>query len=243
MKEYIRDSDMIEDNVTPTPTELWKWGVINRAGKLRTVHPDIMKFYLMPRGTATVTPKGIRFQKLLYCCETAIQDSWFTTARSKKSWKVDISYDPRNMNYIYIHTKDERIFESCYLLEHQERYKDKVLEEIKQLHQLENKNFKDKEHNLLQSEINFIDSIEAIVKDAIKETNEKQVDNVSKTRKREKIKEHTRFEKEMRRKEEVFILDNIGDKDKKDVISIEQKNDFKRHSVKDLFKNKRGRNK
>ncbi|WP_391485743.1 Mu transposase C-terminal domain-containing protein [Bacillus cereus] len=243
MKEYIRDSDMIEDNVTPTPTELWKWGVINRAGKLRTVHPEIMKFYLMPRGTATVTPKGIRFQKLLYCCETAIQDSWFTTARSKKSWKVDISYDPRNMNYIYIHTKDERIFESCYLLEHQERYQDKVLEEIKQLHQLESKNFKDREHNLLQSEINFIDSIEAIVKDAIKETNEKQVDNVSKTRKREKIKEHTRFEKEMRRKEEVFNLDNIGDKDKEDVISIEQKNDFKRHSVKDLFNNKRGRSK
>ncbi|HEF5708234.1 TPA: Mu transposase C-terminal domain-containing protein [Bacillus cereus] len=243
MKEYIRDSDMIEDNVTPTPTELWKWGVNNRAGKLRTVHPEIMKFYLMPRGTATVTPKGIRFQKLLYCCETAIQDSWFTTARSKKSWKVDISYDPRNMNYIYIHTKDERIFESCYLLEHQERYKDKVLEEIKQLHQLESKNFKDREHNLLQSEINFIDSIEAIVKDAIKETNEKQVDNVSKTRKKEKIKEHTKFEKEMRRKEEVFNLDNIENKGKEGVISIEQKNDFKRHSVKDLFNNKRGRNK
>lgn len=50
MKNYIRDKDMVVDNVKPTPIELWKWGVKNRAGKLRVVHPDIMKFYLMPRG-------------------------------------------------------------------------------------------------------------------------------------------------------------------------------------------------
>lgn len=68
MKNYIRDKDMVVDNVKPTPIELWKWGVKNRAGKLRVVHPDIMKFYLMPRGSATVTAKGIRFEK----CYTAV---------------------------------------------------------------------------------------------------------------------------------------------------------------------------
>ena len=56
---------MIVDNVKPTPIELWKWGIKNRSGKLRVVHPDIMKFYLMPRGVARITAKGIRFEK---CC-------------------------------------------------------------------------------------------------------------------------------------------------------------------------------
>ena len=32
MKNYIRDKDMVVDNVKPTPIELWKWGVKNRAG-------------------------------------------------------------------------------------------------------------------------------------------------------------------------------------------------------------------
>ena len=37
MKDYPRSTEMIEDNVKPTPTELWKWGIKNRAGKLRKV--------------------------------------------------------------------------------------------------------------------------------------------------------------------------------------------------------------
>lgn len=115
-----------------------------------------MKFYLMPRGVARITAKGIRFEKMLYSCDTAIQQSWFATARTKKSWKVDASYDPRNMNNIYIHTKDEKIFENCYLLKHQERYQDKALEEVRQLNSLESKGYKEEEHILLQNEINFL---------------------------------------------------------------------------------------
>ena len=93
---------------------------------------------------------------MLYSCDTAIQQSWFATARTKKSWKVDASYDPRNMNNIYIHTKDEKIFENCYLLKHQERYQDKALEEVRQLNSLESKGYKEEEHILLQNEINFL---------------------------------------------------------------------------------------
>ncbi|MDH8003314.1 DNA-binding protein, partial [Bacillus cereus] len=72
------------------------------------------------------------------------------------------------------------IFEKCYLLKHQERYQNKTLEEVKQLNALENKDYKDSEHSLLQSEINFFDNIQSIVKEAIKETSEKQTKNVTK---------------------------------------------------------------
>lgn len=242
MKDYIRDSDMIMDNVKPTPIELWKWGIKNRAGKLRIVQPDIMKFYLMPRGSATVTAKGIRFQKMLYSCETALQNSWFAIARTKKSWKVDISFDPRDMNQIYIHTKDEKIFETCNLLEHQERYKDKSIEEVEQLHKVESEKFKEEEHVLLQNDINLFDSIESIVNEAIKEADEKQTVNFSESKNIEKIKEHTKFEKEMRRREEAFKLDGMKNGVPQNVISVNenQKNIYDRHSVKDLFNKRRG---
>ncbi|MRB11100.1 DDE-type integrase/transposase/recombinase [Bacillus thuringiensis] len=240
IKDYIRDTDMIVDDVKPTPIELWKWGIKNRAGKLRVVHPDIMKFYLMPRGVATVTAKGIRFQKMLYSCETAMQNSWFTTARTKKSWKLDISFDPRNMNNIYIHTKNEQIFETCHLLEHQERYSNKTSEEVKQLHKVESEKVKGEEHALLQSEINLFDNIEAIVKDAIQGVNKQKTVKISKSKKIGRIKEHTKFEKEMRREEEAFKLENVKNK-----ISMEQTQEtqFNRHSVKELFNKRRGEKK
>ena len=59
-------------------------------------------------------------------------------------------YEP----YLYSY-RNEEIFEKCYLLKHQERYQNKTLEEVKQLNALENKDYKDSEHSLLQSEINF----------------------------------------------------------------------------------------
>ena len=133
MKNYARDTGMIEDNVKPTPIELWRWGIKNRAGKLRKVDPDIIKFYLMPKDKATVTSKGIKFKGMLYSCEIAIKESWFVEARINKSWKVDISYDPRNMDNIYLHTKEESLFEVCSLLEHQERFRGKIIDEIEQL--------------------------------------------------------------------------------------------------------------
>ncbi|BCD02759.1 hypothetical protein BC30048_p1268 (plasmid) [Bacillus cereus] len=244
MKNYIRDKDMIVDNVKPTPIELWKWGIKNRSGKLRVVHPDIMKFYLMPRGVATITAKGIRFEKMLYSCDTAIQQSWFATARTKKSWKVDVSYDPRNMNNIYIHTKDEKIFENCYLLKHQERYQDKALEEVRQLNSLESKGYKEEEHILLQNEINFFDNIQSIVKEAVKEASKKQTKHVIKRKKIKDIKHHTQLERKMRRTEEVFQLDNNEEEALPEVIHLDkqQEDEFKRRSVKELF-NKRRRHK
>ncbi|MEB9455289.1 MULTISPECIES: Mu transposase C-terminal domain-containing protein [Bacillus cereus group] len=243
MKNYIRDKDMVVDNVKPTPIELWKWGVKNRAGKLRVVHPDIMKFYLMPRGSATVTAKGIRFEKMLYSCDTALQQSWFSTARTKKSWKVDFSYDPRNMNHIYIHTGNEEIFEKCYLLKHQERYQNKTLEEVKQLNALENKDYKDSEHSLLQSEINFFDNIQSIVKEAIKETSEKQTKNVTKVKKIKGISHHTKWERNVRRTDEVFKIDKNEEKTltEGNHLDNQQENEFKHRSVKELFNKRRGR--
>lgn len=180
---------------------------------------------------------------MLYSCDTAIQQSWFATARTKKSWKVDASYDPRNMNNIYIHTKDEKIFENCYLLKHQERYQDKALEEVRQLNSLESKGYKEEEHILLQNEINFLIIFNRLLKKLLRKQ-AKQTKHVIKRKKIKDIKHHTQLERKMRRTEEVFQLDNNEEEVSPEVIHLDkqQEDEFKRRSVKELF-NKRRRHK
>lgn len=59
LKTYVRDRDLVADDVQPIPLELWNWGIKNRTGKLRAFSEDLVKLQLLSRGTATVNFKGI----------------------------------------------------------------------------------------------------------------------------------------------------------------------------------------
>lgn len=250
MKDYPRDDEMIEANVKPKPIDLWNWGIKNRAGKLRKVDSNTIKFYLLPKDKATITPKGIKFKGMLYSSETAIGEAWFVKARSYKTWKVDVSYDPRNMNTIYLHTKDEKIFEPCSLLDHQERYKDKIIEDIDELIKREKENLESNGHTQLQEEINLFSSIESIIKESIQTANKTQTKQISKSKKTGDIRVNRHFEKSQQRKKEAFNLSkqeksNKGDIE--DIIEFEKKTDngveTKVPSIKELFNQRRQKNK
>ena len=128
LETYERTADMIADGVVPIPVEIWNWGIAHRFGALRTFPEDKIKLALMPTDTATVTAKGIKYKNVYYICERAAHEFWFEKAR-RKSWKVNISYDPRNMDVIYIRNQDGTV-ESCWLSNWQEKYVDKSLDEI-----------------------------------------------------------------------------------------------------------------
>lgn len=103
MKDYVRDEEMIKAGVKPIPSELWNWGLKNRAGKLKSVPIEIVKFYLLPTTTATATHKGIKFKNMLYSCDTAIKESWFSLARPGQKGKLESEYFLRSLQYdLYI---------------------------------------------------------------------------------------------------------------------------------------------
>lgn len=106
---------MLTDKVEPRPIDLWSWGVIHRAGHLRTMSSDLVRINLLPRSEATVTERGIRFRKLFYTCNTEQKQQWRVKARSNHAWKVEIVYDPLNTDSLYL--VSERGFELCRLLE------------------------------------------------------------------------------------------------------------------------------
>lgn len=107
---------MITERREPTIVELWKWGIANRSGTPRHLTIDEVALAVMPRGKARVTPKGIRFKKAYYECDTAIREEWFSEARNGE-WNVDVSFDLRAKEVLYLQSEKLRQgFEICRLL-------------------------------------------------------------------------------------------------------------------------------
>jgi hypothetical protein len=115
LKDYDADRGVVEDEVLPVPCDLWEWGIANRSGQLRQYPEDLVKFALMPTGSASVTKEGILFRGQHYTCERAMVEHWFDRARQDGRWSVKVSYDSRCMDRIYLHRNDERKFDVCNL--------------------------------------------------------------------------------------------------------------------------------
>jgi len=247
MKDYVRSEEQINDNVQPIPIKLWEWGVKNAAGKLHKHSIDKVKFYLLPREKATITEKGIKYKTMNYITPLAIEQGWFSRARLKGSWKVEFSYDPRNMDTIYLHTNDEKLFIPCTLVEHHSRFKNKTIEEIEQLIEFEQDQYKNFEHTQLENELNFYSNIENIVKAANKNKKENLDKSLSKTKRTSDIKEHRKEEQLQRSSEEAFRLIENKEVTFLQTNSLNQKEEQKEDTalkipIKELFKN-RGRSK
>jgi len=134
-KEYQRDRDMVADGVKPVPIDLWEWGVQRRSGRLRHYPHELVKLSLLPSDDATVTASGIRFYGCFYSCRKALGEHWFERARQRGKWKVRISYDPRNMDTIYLHDNRES-FIPCALTERSQDFRGMTLWEIDQIRQI-----------------------------------------------------------------------------------------------------------
>jgi hypothetical protein len=115
---YRKDEWLIADGVECYPLELWNWGVRNRAGHLRTLPRDLVRPHLLPRKSATVTYRGIHLVRdLYYTCDLAQREGWFVRARERGAWKVEISYDPRAIETVFLLLDGSRQLEPCRLLD------------------------------------------------------------------------------------------------------------------------------
>ncbi|UPM54533.1 Mu transposase C-terminal domain-containing protein [Gottfriedia acidiceleris] len=239
LKNYNCEEMMLTDEVKLIPREIWNWGIKNRSGFLRTFSEDIVKLHLLPGGNATVSFKGIEFKGMRYSCERAIKERWFNEARDR-SWKVKVSYDPRNMNKIYIHVDDGNGYEICTLLEHQMKYKDLFLHDVEYLQLYEEYNAKSYASYELQEEVNLQAEISTIVNNAkSKMKNEKE--QISNNKRIKGIRANRALEKEARRVEEAFILSNHEEESQLDTIhsdSLEDSNTKNHLNKMDLLRQK-----
>lgn len=203
IEKYPVEKEMLEDSILPIPIQLWKWGIENKKGRLKTVDRDVLRLNILPRGKASVSRVGIKFKGLSYSSNKAISQQWFIkpTARS-----IDIVYDPRNINEIYIPHDNGLGYEECYLLETCNQYKNCLLEEIifnqELLAELKEKNLREQN----QSNIDLEKEIEKIVKASGIEKAKEIAFEESKNKQLKGIRRNRIIEKEMNRETEAFKI-------------------------------------
>jgi hypothetical protein len=233
LTNYTRSEDMIADGVEPIPKLIWEWGGANRTGRLRTVDEDILKLNLLPKDKATVTQHGIKFKGMLFGSKTSVKERWFEKARNNGAWKVDISYDPRDMSYIYIKYEDGRKFDKCFLLEHQSRYIEKSIEEVTYLLEYEKMQAKVSKKVELQNKINLLEDIENIIEQAKDDTKNEVEEGISKKRRIQNIRDNRNFEKQQERKQNII---EIRPQEPKIVIEEKSYGDSEQEMVELLLK-------
>ncbi|AOY74998.1 Mu transposase C-terminal domain-containing protein [Clostridium formicaceticum] len=233
LKNYCREEMMINDDVKCIPRELWNWGIENRSGKLRQVSEEIVKLNLMPTATATVTGKGIKFKNLYYGSSITLKERWFEKARNKGSWRVNVCYDPRNLDYIYIRNPNEMDFDKCYLLEYQSGYQDKSYEEIEYLIEKEKIDAKIASEKDLQNKIELITEIEHIVKESDKQLKMNKKTEESDRKRLGGIRKNRKIERMLNRESETFELKQEKVNINSQVIDLEIK-EKKSNAVNDL---------
>lgn len=216
--EYPATIEMVNDNITPKPISLWNWGIENRKGRLRVVDREIFRLNVLPRGKANVSRAGIKFKGLFYGSQKALDEQWFITDKIKS---IEIVYDPRNMNNIYIPNEAGNRFETCYLLEKSKQYKDCILEEIQfnlellaELKELE----KDEQ---IQKVIDIDNDIDNIIKKAKKEKENSTNGIQSKNKRLKNIRNNRAVEKEINREKEAFKLGEVTEENNKMAEVIE----------------------
>ena len=207
LESYERSENMIADNVKAIPAELWSWGIQNCSGSLRSVTDDAIKLCLMPADTALVTARGIRFKGLYYLSERAVFEHWFETARAKGSFRVDISYDPRDMCNIYVRNLAGAMFEKCCLADWNSKWIGKSIDELVQQQAEERAMWRQNKNRELQAQIDLDTEIDMVVAEA-EEMAKQTVLPVSKRERTSRIRENRAAEKEQIRKDEAFSLGN-----------------------------------
>lgn len=220
IEKYPMEKEMIADGIVPTPTNIWNWGIENRKGRLRIVDRNILRLNVLPRGKAIISRSGIKFKNLLYGSRQAIEEQWYLKFKNRS---IEIVYDPRNLEKIYIPHDDGINFETCTLLEISQQYKYDFLEEVIFQQQLRNELEEIERSNQVQLSINTDVMLEKIIKKAEKKKKQLQHHQTSKREKLASIRENKATEKMIQRQIEKFDLDIEKVAEKGKVIDFENK--------------------
>jgi hypothetical protein len=205
LKSYVIDREMIEHGVKPIPIELWKWGAEHRPNALKEVPEDLFKLSLMPAGKALISENGLSFENLYYSSE-AVLDRIKVAAIKKKTSSIEICYDPRNMNKVYIPAKDGRAYAVCNMLEWQTKYIGKSLWDIKYEMKFQSIGHKKQLTQENQSNVDYLTGVEQIVALAKKRAEAAPENGKTNAQRIQDIPQNRKFDKEMNRQKEAFSL-------------------------------------
>lgn len=205
MEFFEKSSRMMEAGVESVPLKLWNWGCRCCPGSLRVFPEEKVKLALMPTENASVTGKGVRFKGLYYSSQEMVDGLWFEKARSKGSYRLKVSYDPRDMGKIYAWDQENEIPLPCYLLDWEKKYTGKQLGEVQYEQEKEKREKKRHQAQETEAKINLGREIDSIIKDVEKLSSTQA--NCPKSERLVGIRENRKEEREQIRKQEAFTAE------------------------------------
>ncbi|NNM69963.1 MAG: DDE-type integrase/transposase/recombinase [Gallionella sp.] len=181
LKRYDKDRDLAAGNIPAVPIDLWNWGIANRSGSLRQYPEELVRFSLLPVEEATVTLNGIRLRGVFYTCQRALEERWFDKARQRGNWKVNVSFDPRNLDEIYLHDPESPMqFQVCQLTERSRAHRQISVWELGQLQETEKQISAKRQPRQQLAAADLSASIEGIVSGAVKQKGEPITESAAK---------------------------------------------------------------
>ena len=164
---YRLQRDMIADGIEPRPLDIWAWGIKNRSGHLRAADPAIVRSNLLPWDRATITHRGIKYRNVFYGCERAMREGWYERARTSRTWQVEVAYDPRLVDSIYLRVPGVQPLECCDLLPADQRFKGVCWDDIEEFHLSEKRARDDAKTDDRRALTHFQAPVKAIVSSAV----------------------------------------------------------------------------
>lgn len=205
MESFEKSSQMMAAGVESVPLKLWNWGCRCCPGSLRVFPEEKVKLALMPTENASVTGKGVKFKGLYYSSQEMVDGLWFEKARSKGSYQLKVSYDPRDMGKIYAWDQENEIPLPCSLLDWEKKYTGKQLGEVQYEQEKEKREKKRYQAQETEAKINLGREIDSIIKDAEKLSSTQA--NRPKSERLAGIRENRKEEREQIRKQEAFTAE------------------------------------
>lgn len=103
-----RTPDMIKNEVSLTPIGLWNY-LVKSCGSFTKIPTNELVMKLLRVGQASLTPKGIycSISRAYYTCNHPKFLEWKVEARAKGRTSIQIKYDSRNLNIIFLVLNDE----------------------------------------------------------------------------------------------------------------------------------------
>jgi len=209
LENYRKDEFMIADHVERYPLDIWNWGVQNRGKCFNAATRDQLRLNLLPRRTVSVTGSGIHFEgQLYYTCERALRENWFGRANLRGNWKMEVAFDPRTTDRVYLIIDGGTKIEPCHLTDASRHLKGRDWHEVADYFEIERQAKEAATSRRQQSRANLHDKQNAIIAQAAerKEAALLAAGKISKSVRVSGMKENRAKERERERETGMWIL-------------------------------------
>jgi len=101
-KDYKALPLMLRDKLPLVPNKIWTWSAKNIGTDSFSFDKKQVMFALMKNATASITARGIKFKNMYFTNPELEAKAWFSKARSEGRKKIEIKFDERNLDEIYL---------------------------------------------------------------------------------------------------------------------------------------------